>query len=53
MKGNDNIYRVTGNDKAGYRIAVPSEAKKTEAYGRKYRCHIEQDGTLVYQPVKS
>jgi hypothetical protein len=51
MKGNNNLYRVCGNNKAGYRISVPSEAKKTAAYSNKYRCRIEPDGTLVYTPV--
>jgi len=51
MKGNNNLYCVCGNNKAGYRIAVPSEAKTTTTYSNRYRCRIEPDGTLVYTPV--
>lgn len=40
-------YKTSGNDKVGYRIAVPQRAKPVAVY----RCEIKRNGTLIYTPV--
>ena len=42
------IYSVQGNEKIGYRIAVPTRLRKSD----RYRIEDKGDGVLVYTPVK-
>ena len=45
------ILKVSGNKKAGFRIAIPQEAYNNAMQPKKYDCVAFLDGTLVYQPV--
>lgn len=47
------IFKVRGNRELGYSIAVPTEAYNNAMQPEKYECVVMEDGTLVYQPVKS
>ena len=42
-------YKPYGNDKMGYRIAIPSVFGT--AMAKEYICTLKSDGTLIYQPV--
>ena len=46
-------YKVSGNKEAGFRLAIPMEAYVAAMQPERYTCAVMQDGTLVYQPVKS
>jgi hypothetical protein len=46
-------YLVNGNKKKGVRIAIPISAWLDAMQPRAYTCAAMQDGTLVYQPVRS
>jgi hypothetical protein len=41
------IYKVSGNEKIGFRLIVPVRARPRKAY----YFEVRQDGTLVYRPV--
>lgn len=46
-------YKVTGNKTIGYRLVIPMEAYLVADQPKAYTCCAMQDGTLVYQPVRS
>jgi hypothetical protein len=41
-------FKPQGDNKQGYRIAIPAIVKRAEQYQFEYR----KDGALVYTPVK-
>ena len=46
-------YKARGNKELGWNIAIPSEAYRLADEPEEYTCAVMQDGTLIYQPVKS
>jgi len=40
-------YAVFGDKKRGYRIAIPTKAKKSDLY----KCTVNEDGSILYVPV--
>ena len=42
-------YTVFGNKKQGYRICVPTKAKRAD----EYTITVNKDGSLLYVPVKA
>ena len=45
-------YKVSGNDKIGFRLIVPKEAHMLAGRPTAYTCWYGGDGTIVYQPVR-
>jgi hypothetical protein len=46
-------YTVRGSKKDGWSIAIPSEPYVNAEQPKEYTCAAMQDGTLVYQPVRT
>jgi len=46
-------YKVSGNKKIGFRLIIPIESYMNSEQPAAYTCAVMQDGTLVYQPVRS
>ena len=42
------MYKVSGNDKIGHRIIIPSCVERAEAY----TCRVMPNGRLIYDPVR-
>lgn len=40
-------YKVSGNDKVGHRIAIPSEVQRY----KRYQCFVQENGIIVYTPI--
>jgi len=45
-------YNVSGNERVGYRLVIPSQVYKMFNKPKKYTCEVTEDGTLTYKPVK-
>jgi len=43
----DKEYIVSGNQEIGFRLAIPTIAKRS----KRYSCDVRDDGTLIYVPV--
>jgi 16S rRNA U516 pseudouridylate synthase RsuA-like enzyme len=45
-------YKVSGNEKIGYRLVIPSQVYKMFNKPKRYTCEVAEDGALMYKPVK-
>lgn len=53
MVSKKKYWKVGGNKSAGFHLIIPREAYLIADQPKAYTCAVMQDGTLVYQPVRS